>query len=98
MTKEQEIMNFLHERVFDPVLNSSDAHPDIKEIKAGVERTIVRMKKRDARGMVKFYKTAISGTARSIKFVRLMKDAGFTCFEDVQEEFGSKFNEDWLKQ
>jgi hypothetical protein len=30
MTKEQEIMQFLHEHVFDPVLNSDTASPRLK--------------------------------------------------------------------
>ena len=33
MTKEEDIMQFLHERVFDPILNSSDAS---LKLKAGV--------------------------------------------------------------
>jgi hypothetical protein len=39
-TKEREIMDFLHERVFGPVLNSDQASD---ELKRGVRLTIVRM-------------------------------------------------------
>lgn len=49
MTKEQEIMQFLHERVFDPVLNSDTASTKLKQ---GIRMTIVRMEQRDAVGMV----------------------------------------------
>ena len=49
MIKEQEIMQFLHERVFDPVLNSDTASTKLKQ---GIRMTIVRMEQRDAVGMV----------------------------------------------
>ncbi len=45
MTKEQEIMQFLHERVFDLALNSPNASAKLKQ---GVSLTIMRMKLRDA--------------------------------------------------
>ena len=52
MTKEDELMEFLYEKVFDPVLASNKAS---KKIKAGVNLTINRMKKRDAHGMIQFF-------------------------------------------
>jgi hypothetical protein len=51
-TKEQEIMQFLLERVFDPVLNSPTAS---KSLKQGVRLTIVRMEQRDAIGMIQYF-------------------------------------------
>ncbi len=30
-TKEQEIMNFLHERIFDPILQSQSASENLKQ-------------------------------------------------------------------
>ena len=35
MTKEEELMSFLHEKVFDPILNSKEASA---KIKSGVNR------------------------------------------------------------
>lgn len=93
MTKEEELMAFLHERVFDPVLNSPDAS---KNIKAGVNLTIVRMNKRNAQQMVQYFWSAIVGTEKSVHFADLMKDEGFARFEEVLEEFRKRFNDDWL--
>lgn len=45
MTKEQELMIFLHNKVFDPVLNSKSA---TKNVKSGVNLTIARMNKLNA--------------------------------------------------
>ncbi len=40
MTKEQELMKFLHEKVFDPILTSNTVPAKIKQ---GTNITIVRM-------------------------------------------------------
>ena len=47
--KEREIMDFLHERIFDPILQSPAASERLKQ---GVRYTIMRMEQRDAAGMV----------------------------------------------
>jgi len=94
MTKEQEIMGFLHENVFDPILQS----PDISnELKQGVRLTIMRMNQLDPQGMVSYYWSAIVGTERSIRFARLMRQAGVTRFEEVIDDFRERFNENWLR-
>jgi len=48
MPKNNEIMDFLHENVFDPILNSPNAS---KSLKQGVSLTIMRMNER-----VKWYR------------------------------------------
>ena len=93
MTKEQEIMNFLHERVFDPILNSPNASAKLKK---GVNYTIMRMQKHDALGMYKYYWSAIVGTERSTEFARSMRSEGFTRFEETIDEFRDRFTDEWL--
>ncbi len=93
MTKEQELMNFLHKHVFQPVLNSPNAS---KELKSGINLTIARMNQRNATGMVQFFWSAVIGTERSIGFAQRMKQEGFTRFEEVIEEFRVRFNDTWL--
>ncbi|MEK6752554.1 MAG: hypothetical protein AABZ00_09840 [Chloroflexota bacterium] len=93
MTREQEIMQFLHERVFDPVLNSSTASNKLKQ---GVRLTIMRMQERNAEGMIQYYWSAISGTEKSIGFARLMRNEGFTRFEETIDEFRTRFSDLWL--
>ena len=87
-------MDFLHEKVFDPILDSKDAPA---KIKSGIRLTIARMEKLDAHKIVQFFWSAVSGTERSINFSNLMKEAGFNRFEDVLEEFRVKFNDKWLR-
>ena len=94
MTKEDEIMAFLHERVFDPVLQAPDASESVKQ---GVRLTITRMRQRDAVGMMQYYWSAIVGTERSIDFAARMRDAGHTRFEEVIDDFRSRFTDKWLR-
>jgi hypothetical protein len=94
MTKEQEIMEFLHENVFDPILNSPTASDSLKR---GVRLTIMRLNQLDAAGMIRYYWSAIIGTERSTKFARLMKEEGFVRFEEVIDEFRERFNDRWLE-
>ena len=93
MTKEQEIMQFLHEHVFDPVLNSETASARLKQ---GVRLTIMRMEQRDAVGMVNYYWSAVIGTEKSIGFARMMREEGFNRFEETIVEFRDRFSNLWL--
>ncbi|MGO9244086.1 MAG: hypothetical protein ACLPT4_15575 [Verrucomicrobiia bacterium] len=95
MTKEDEIMVFLHERVFDPILKSPEAPQSLKQ---GVRLTIARMWERDAAGMIEFYYSAIVGTDRSIAFAAQLRKAGFIRFEEVMGDFRERFTDEWLKK
>jgi hypothetical protein len=92
--KSDEIMEYLHSNVFDPILSSPIAS---KELKAGVNLTIVRMNQRDEIGMIQYYWSAVIGTERSTKFARLMKKEGFTRFEEIIEDFRDRFNDKWIR-
>jgi hypothetical protein len=94
--KKQDLMAFLHERVFDPILNSPNAS---ERLKTGVRYTIMRMNERDSLGMVTYYWSAIQGTDRSIRFADDMRTEGFTRFEDreILEDFRVRFGDDWLR-
>ena len=87
-TEEHRIMSFLHERVFDSILNSPNASETLKR---GVRYTIMRMNERDARGMIQYFWSAVVGTDPSIGFARKMRSEGFDRFEEVIDEFRDKF-------
>ena len=92
-SKEDEIMEYLNVKVFNPILDSPKASDTLKR---GVRQTIMRMVNRDAKGMIHFYWSAIIGTEKSTKFARQMKKEGFTRFEELIEDFREKFNDKWL--
>jgi hypothetical protein len=93
--KEQEIMDFLHQRIFDAILQSPAASEKLKQ---GVRYTIMRMEQRDAAGMIQYYWSAIIGTERSIGFAALMRQEGFDRFEEALEEFRVRFDDQFLLQ
>lgn len=94
MTKEEEIMQFFHENVFEPILDSPNASDTLKR---GIRYTIMRLNERDAAGMIQYYWSAIVGTERSTNFAEQIKREGFTRFEEVIDEFRRRFNDKWLK-
>ena len=93
--KEQEVMDFLHEHIFDPVLTSTTASESLKQ---GIRLTIMRMGRQDAAGMVQYYWSAIVGTERSIGFAARMRQEGFTRFEEALEEFRVRFDNAFLRR
>lgn len=94
MNKEQEIMNFLHEKVFDPILNSKEAPSNIK---SGVNLTIARMNKLSAEKMIHYFWSALA-TDNAITFAKKVKAENLPRFEDVFEEFRDRFNDKWLRK
>lgn len=94
MTKEEELMNFLHEKVFDPILNSKETPANIK---SGVNLTIGRMNKLSAEKMVQYFWSALAAD-NAITFSKKIKAEGLPRFEDVFEEFRDRFNDKWLKK
>lgn len=94
MTKEQELMAFLHERVFDPILASPQASESLKK---GVRYTIMRMNRLSAASMRQYYWSAVGGTERSAEFARHMREERFTRFEECADEFRDRFDDNWLR-
>ncbi len=93
MTKEEELMNFLHEKVFDPILSSKEAPANIK---SGVNLTIGRMNRLSAEKMIQYFWSALA-TDNAISFSKKIKAEGLPRFEDVLEEFRDRFNDAWLR-
>lgn len=92
--KEAELMKFLEERVFNPILQSTTASRGLKN---GVRLTMMRMNRRDAAGMVAYYWSAVVGTERSTSFARQMRKEKFTRFEECIDEFRDRFDDAWVK-
>jgi hypothetical protein len=93
--KEQEIMDFLQDRIFSPILESPQASASLKQ---GVRFTKMRMEERDAAGMISYYWSAIVGTERSIGFAAQMRTEGFGRFEEAIDEFRVRFNDEFLRR
>lgn len=93
MSKEQELMKFLHQKVFDPILNSPTASA---KVKSGVILTIGRMNRLSAQKMVQYFWSALA-QENAINFSKILKKEGLVRFEDIMEEFRDRFNDTWLR-
>jgi len=87
-------MDFLHDRVFDPIIAAPNAS---ERLKKGARITIVRMSQLDAAGMVHYYWSAIVGTDPSIAFAALLRAEGFDRFEEAIDEFRVRFDDAFLR-
>jgi hypothetical protein len=92
--KKAEVLTYLHDHIFSPILASPVASNTLKQ---GVRYTIMRLQERDSSGIVSYYWSAIGGTDRSIEFARQMRTEGFTRFEEIIDEFRDRFNDKWIK-
>lgn len=95
VSKERQIMSYLEERVFNPVLETPRASAKLKN---GVRYTIMRLNQRDAAGMVSYFWSAIAGTEKAISFSALMKKEGFDRFEEALEDFRVRFDGRFLSR
>lgn len=91
MTKEQEILDFLEETMFTPILKSASTSERFKTATRGLR---LRMKQRNAQGMIQyFWSTVADASAKHAKYGRMLQNEGFSSFEDVVNEFRIRFKE-----
>jgi hypothetical protein len=93
MTKKEELLGYLNEQIFDPILNSPRASNLLKQ---AVRLAVMRMNRKEPDEILQFYSTSIIGGETPTKFALQMKSEGFTQFEEVSEEFRNRFNDRWL--
>ena len=94
-SKQQEIMDFLQERVFNPILSSPTASNAVKQ---GVRLTIMRLEnQKDAESMVEYFWSAMAGKGNSISFSDKLENENLPRFEDVFEDFRERFTTNWLR-
>ena len=94
-SKEDEIMDFLERRVFAPAETAPNA---TQAILSGIRMTRLRMRQRNAAGMVRYFWSAIIGTDRSKRFAKQMRQLGLARFEETIDEFRERFSDDWLRR
>jgi hypothetical protein len=91
MTKEQEILDFLEVKMFKPILDSGSTSDRFKTATRGLR---VRMKQRDAQGMIQyFWNTVADAKAKHANYGRMLQNERLIEFEDVVNEFRLRFKE-----
>jgi hypothetical protein len=92
MTKEEELIAFLHENLYDPILAMKDLSPDDRN---EINRIIDEMNYLEARRMIQyFYNTLI--TYNEILYPRRNKKESVPDLNKIFEEIRTKYNGEWL--
>ncbi|HWQ42416.1 MAG TPA: hypothetical protein VN456_10340 [Desulfosporosinus sp.] len=91
MTKEHEILDFLEVNLFNPILQSPSTAERFKSATRGLR---LRMKQRDAQGMIQyFWNTVVDTNAKQANYGRMFQNEGFPEFEEVVNNFRVRFKE-----
>lgn len=91
MTKEQEILDFLEVNLFNPILQSPSAGERFKSATRGLR---LRMKQRDAQGMIQYFWNMVVDTkTKHASYGRMLQNEGFPGFEEVVNNFRIRFKE-----
>lgn len=96
MSKEEEILDYFNERIFEPAIRYGKENHKTNIVR-GVNYTRMRMSQLPARKMIQYFWSAIVGTEQSIVFSDIMARNGLTRFEDVLEEVRVRFNNDYFR-
>ncbi|KUO78559.1 MAG: hypothetical protein APF81_07885 [Desulfosporosinus sp. BRH_c37] len=91
MNKEQEILDFMDVNLFNPILQSPSTAERLKSATRGLR---LRMKQRDAQGMIQyFWNTVVDTNAKHANYGRMLQNGGFPEFEEVVNNFRVRFKE-----
>jgi len=91
MTKEQEILDFLEVNLFNPILQSPSTTERFKTATRGLR---LRMKQRDAQGMIKyFWDTVVDTNVKHANYGRMLQNERFPEFVEVVNNFRVRFKE-----
>lgn len=88
MGKKEDVLAFLGEHVFDPILKSPKSSVLLKQ---AIRTSLMRMNEKNAEEIAVYYLEHMIGSEKLTKFAELMKAEGFTRFEEIGEEFREKF-------
>lgn len=94
MTKEQELLTFLYDNFFSPVLSSRKT---TQELKKHIRDIMMAFKDRSADGMINYFWSTIAGEETRTLLEKRLEDEGFLEFEQVVDKFKMEFNEEWLR-
>ncbi|AET67083.1 hypothetical protein Desor_1426 [Desulfosporosinus orientis DSM 765] len=91
MIKEQEILDFLEAKLFNPILQSPSTTERFKSATRGLR---LRMKQRDAQGMIQyFWNTVVDTNAKHANYGRMLQNEGFPEFEELLNDFRVRFKD-----
>lgn len=95
MTKEQEVLTFLYNDFFNPVLSSKRTS---EELKKNIQDTMLALSDRSAEGIIRYFWSTIAGDEMRTILIKRLEEEGFLEFDKIINKFKMHFNEEWLRQ
>ena len=96
MSKEEQILSYLYDRIFLDVINSKTASQKAKKV---VNKTIMCLKQLPAVSMTQYVWNAVyEEDNNGERAESILKKEGFTTFKDIINDFTNKFNDDFLNK
>lgn len=91
MIKEQEILDFLEAKLFNPILQSPSTTERFKSATRGLR---LQMKQRDAQRMIQYFWNTVADTkAKHTNYGRMLQNEGFPEFEELLNDFRVRFKD-----
>jgi len=88
VASKESLISFLKKRVLLPIIKDKRELDKVKEAQDRVKRTQEYMDKmKTANEVVNFFWNNIVNNPRGLESYKILKECGFTTFEDVREEF-----------
>lgn len=95
MSKEEQVLSYLYDRIFLDVINSKTASKKAKNI---VNKTIMCLKQLPLESMIQYVWNAVyEEDNNGDRANNILKQEGFTTFQDIIEEFKIKFDDKFIK-
>ena len=95
MSKEEQVLSYLYDRIFLDVINSKTASKKAKNI---VNKTIMCLKQLPLESMIQYVWNAVyEEDNNGDRANNILKQEGFTTFQDIIEEFKIKFDDNFIK-
>ena len=95
MSKEEQVLSYLYDRIFLDVINSKTASKKAKNI---VNKTIMCLKQLPLESMIQYVWNAVyEEDNNGDRANNILKKEGFTTFQDIIEEFKIKFDDKFIK-
>ena len=94
MSKKDELLHFLENRLFEPILSSPIASDELKYDFSSMKSTINQF---STEGILRYFWTTMTNDEVQMVFTDRLEDEAFIDFTAFLNDFKSYFTYDWLR-
>lgn len=94
MSKKQQLLNFLNENIFDPIISAPYASSQLKDDFLSMKEML---KNFSAKGILSFVWTSLFNEENEVILCNRLVDEGLHCYTSVITTFKKNFSYEWLR-